>query len=141
MHISVFYKCAYMEGKMCIYESSLLYMCILASVNVHIRKPKYEYTEALFRTCGFWLSYMRIYGSQNANIWVISSIYASSLSYMHIYERESAYLCFHRVWLTHDPRILIFNYWYINVKSMARAWPWAPPHEFIEITIWHHLHV
>jgi hypothetical protein len=60
---------------LCICTFCLPYMCILASVNVHIQKPKCTYTEALFRKCPFLSSVNAHIRKKNAHIWKRASVY------------------------------------------------------------------
>ena len=82
---STFRVCAYTEGRMHIYGSSLPYMhmllcafCLL--VHAHIRKPTGAYTEESVRICACCLLYMHIYGRRNAHIRKLSSIYARTFT-------------------------------------------------------------
>jgi hypothetical protein len=75
-------------------------MHILASVNVHIQKPKCTYTKSLFCICTFWLPYMRIFSFQNAHIRKPKCAYTEEifricafwLPYMHIYESQNVHI-------------------------------------------------
>jgi hypothetical protein len=55
-----------------IYGRSLPYMCILASVNAHLRKPKCTYTEEIFCICAFL-------ASVNVHIWKPNCTYMEAL--------------------------------------------------------------